>query len=116
MTIEIIPATAELLRDFYGEDVARTVRAVVAMQDGKMVGVGGYYVDGQRAVIFSDLSEYGMTKKKAIVKATRATLDMVQSAGLVGTAIRQTEESATYLEHFGFIEYTPGVYEWHGYR
>ena len=114
MSIQIIPATSELLRQFYGEAVPKTVRAVVAMQDGQMVGVGGYYIDRkQRAVIFSDLSEYGMTKKKAIVKATRATLDMVREAGLVGVAMRQTDASATYLEHFGFVEYAPGVYEWH---
>jgi len=33
---------------------------------------------------------------------------MVRATGLTGVAQRETPESATYLEHFGFREFMPG--------
>lgn len=111
--VEIRPATTELLQQFYGQAMPRTVRAVVAVDgDGKVLGVGGYYVDGVRAVIFSDLSHEVRQQKRVIIKATRATLEMVRASGLSGVAQRETPESAVFLEHFGFREFMPGVYEW----
>lgn len=113
-SVDIRPATPELLREFYGNEMPpRTVRAVVCVDsDGKVIGVGGYYVDGVRAVVFSDTTPEARSNKRLIIKATRATLDMVRATGLTGVAQRETPESATYLEHFGFREFMPGVYEW----
>lgn len=109
-SVEIRPATPELLRQFYGSDVPWTVRAVVGVRDGEVLGVGGYLVKGHVVMVFSDIKPGA--PKKAIVRGVRATLGLLRRAGLSGIAVREKPESATFLEHFGFQEFVPGVYEW----
>lgn len=111
-SVEIVPVTKEMMLDFYGQGFQRTIKAIAGVKDGEVLGIAGYYIDMGRAVIFSDLKPGA--PKKAIVKGTRATLEMIKRAGLVGVAYRQDESAASFLEHFGFVEFAPGVYEWRG--
>jgi N-acetylglutamate synthase-like GNAT family acetyltransferase len=111
--IEIRPATAELLKQYYGDMPPRTVRAIVAIDDdGEVLGVGGYYIEGVRAMVFSDIKPEMRDHKRALIMGTRAAIDLARSSGLTAIAIRETPESASFLEHFGFREFMPGIYEW----
>lgn len=113
-SVDIRPATTELLSQYYGTEMPpRTVRAVVAVDaEGKVLGVGGYYVEGVRAMVFSDTSAEARANKRLMIMATRATLELVRQSGLSGMAVRETPESSSFLEHFGFRETMPGIYEW----
>lgn len=112
--IEIIPATDEMIRRFYGGPVPQTVRAVAGVRDGEVLGIGGYYVCGPRVVIFSDIKPEYLGMKKSIVKATRKVLEMVRESGMPAMAVPDDgiDGAKFFLDRLGFIEQNHGVYEW----
>ena len=105
--IKIVPATPELLKQFYGDTPLPTMRAIVGVRGNEALGLGGYFVHDARAVVFSEIKPEGLKYKKAIMKGTKQVLGMVRKAGLPAHAI---SESARYMDHFGFVKDNSGVY------
>jgi len=113
-SVEIRPATAELLEQYYGQMPPKTVRAVVGVDsDGNVIGVGGYYIEGIRAVVFSDMKPEARVHKRQIIKAAHAAIHLALDSGLSPIAVQQSPESETFLKHFGFTKLVEGIYEWH---
>ena len=114
--VEIRPATQELLRAFSGEDHRRTVRALVALEDGEVIGAAGLYVDPERLVCFAKLTERMRKHPRAIVRAAKRLLEMARGRAPVhAMADPQIEGSVKLLERLGFEKF-PGteVYVWRG--
>ena len=83
---------------FYGKEPPMTLRALAAERDGKIVGIGGYYIQNGVAVAFTD--QKGMTKRE-IVKAGRrlmAFLDAVKTHVVAQCG----PDGDTALKHYGF--------------
>ena len=92
------PCTRADFEAFYGRTPPMTVRALAAERDGKVVGIGGYYIAEGVAHAFSD--QKGMTKRE-IVKAARALV------AFLGTVKAQMvaqcgPDGDTVLKHYGF--------------
>ena len=51
------PATRQDFLDFFGKLPPYTLRAQVMESGGRVVGIGGYWMAGNVAVVFSDLVE-----------------------------------------------------------
>ena len=111
----VVPATAELLHRFYGEAPKRSQRAVVALDGERVVGVAGVYVDDERWVMFSDLTEELRKDKRTIIKGIRAVMKMTQGRDLPVHALAdpEIEGSEVLLEHMGFRPITDRIYQWH---
>lgn len=110
----VIPATAELLRRFYGDAPRRSQKAVVALDGDKVAGVAGVYVDDERLVMFSEMSDEVRANKRLMVKGIRAVLKLVERDGLPVHALadQEIEGSDKLLLHMGFTHLQDRIYEW----
>lgn len=114
MAIELVPATAELLRAYYGEREIPTTYAFVGVENGVPVGVAGLVrLPGGRAFLYSD-SPRDLHKEhaKIVMKVTRLLLALADKRGwnVVAEAEEGTEAAQRFLEHFDFHKTTDG--EW----
>ena len=94
----IRPCTREDFVAFHGKEPPMTVRALAAERDGKIVGVGGYYIQNGFAIAFSDNKP--MTKREVVKAgmALKALLDTVKTHVVAQCG----PEGDTALKHYGF--------------
>jgi hypothetical protein len=112
--VRIVPATADLLQRFYGAAPTRSQRAVVAIKDDRVIGVAGVYPDGERAVMFSDLTDELRADKRAVVRGIRAVLELASKRDMPvhAWADPKVEGSERLLLHMGFEHLKDRVYQW----
>lgn len=103
MTSEVRFATRQDLEAYYKDDpVYYSSRAVVVVQDGEVVGVGGICRVGIHHLIFSDMRE-GRVSKKDIVRAARMVLELASRyTSVIAYADEELATSRGFIEHFGF--------------
>lgn len=90
------PATAADVAGLFDEPVPMTIRARVLEQDGKPVAIAGYFLNGGKAVMFSDVK--GAIPKMTIWREAKAMM-----AGLKLPAICVAEcGSGAFLERLGW--------------
>ncbi len=92
------PATRADFEAFYGELPSQTVKAWVAVEDDKPVGIGGYYLAGGMAVAFTDQRDMS---KRDMVRGARALMAELKKLGMEVVA-GSDFPNATILKHFGF--------------
>jgi len=111
---EIVPATPELLSSYYGSPPARSQRAVAVVKDGSVIGVGGVYADGDRQVMFSDMTDELRRDKRALIMGMRAVMKLAARRALpvVAEADAEIEGSEKLLEHMGFEHIGQRIYAW----
>ena len=111
---KIVPATSDILNRFYGEPQKKTVRAVAIVKGEDVLGVGGFYVDEARVVMFSDLKPEALKHKKAVVLGTYEILRAAGETGLPAHAVADSRVpgSEHFLEQLGFESLHSGVWEW----
>ena len=116
MKTQIIPATRELLLQYYGEPPPRTSRGFVAIKDGRVLGVAGFYIFDARLIVFVDISEELKKDKRAVIKGIRKVMKLVKEIQLPVYAMcdESIDKSANLLKHVGFVHEYKGVYAWHG--
>lgn len=111
--IEIKPATKKTLEDYYQEPVMETTKAVVAVEDGKVIAVGGIKLQEDTWVAFLSTTVSPKENKRALAKGIRAFKQILISLNRsVYACPDMTKEGAEILlEHIGF-EKRRGYYEW----
>lgn len=111
---DVIPATAEVIRRFYGSAPTRTQMAVAVVDGDRVLGVGGVYLDGPRWVMFSDMTDDLRQKKRTLVRAVRAVQAMIsrRTIPVVALADPQIPGSDVLLRHMGAEHVSDGVYAW----
>ncbi len=109
--INIEPATKEILECFYGKQ-KRSVFAISAIENGKVVGVAGLYIDTSRFVMFSDLGNEVICNKRLIIKGMRKLKEFAKKKRLPIHAIGILPTADSFLKHMGFVEITKGLYQW----
>lgn len=113
-SIDLKPATADLIKRFYGR-VPRTAQAYVAVKGEKVLGVAGLYQDGDKLIAFTDLGETRQSKR-TIVQGARLLMPLIRAARMPVFALCDPaiEGASTLLEHYGFRPVGEGVYQWQG--
>ena len=114
--IRILPATPNLLARTRVGRPAKTMRCLVAVDDtDKVLAVAGMYADGNRLVLFADLSDTLRQNKRALVRGWRALMSIAvkKNATVHAVADPQIAGSRALLEHMGFEHLTGDLYQWH---
>lgn len=113
-SVRLVPATPEILYKFYGKQPDRTVRAIAGVEGEEVLGIGGYYLTKESAVVFSEIRPEGMKKKLSIVKATKKVLEMAKKTGLPIYAVPDENigTACNFLKRLGFVEGYKGVWRW----
>ncbi len=112
--LKIKPATRADLEAFYGEHLDRTVYAYVGEKDGEVLGLGGYYLNGDSIVMFSDIKPDGRDKKMTIVRIIKIIMKAAKKYRLPILAVPDPdyERSCEMLLRLGFENFG-GTYIWH---
>ncbi len=75
--IDIVPATTEIVKKFYGETPPKTVHAIAAVRDGEILGIAGIFSIGMAWMMFSDMKPEILADKRAMVRALRVIRKLV---------------------------------------
>ena len=95
-------ATRKDFIDFYERAPPMTMRAWVADDNGELLGIGGYYLQGGHAVTFTDHREQ-MTKRDR-VKSGHFLVNQLKKLRI---GVIACTEHASVLKHFGFEPFGP---------
>lgn len=96
--LDIRPATLDDYREFFGVEPARTVKVLAGFRDGKLMGMGGYVIEGNKAIVFSDFK--GEVTKREVIQAGRAIMKLARSAGIA--LLAEVKGNDTAMRHWGF--------------
>lgn len=91
----------------------RGFHAKVARVDGRTVGIGGYYVDGPRMVVFLELAPQARASPVTLCRALRQGMNEASARGLSLQAAldESVPGAARLLEHLGFARVAQGVFQ-----
>ena len=111
---KLVPATAELWQRFFGRAEKRTVRALAMVRGEEVLGIGGYYVQDQCVVMFSDISEEGMKYRRLIVRGAYELLRTAAQRKLPAHVVPDPRilGAERFLAQLGFRPSDQGVWEW----
>lgn len=109
---EVRPATADALAAFYGARPRQTVRALVGVADGKVIGVGGFAYEAMGVLrAFADLTPEAKARRVTLHKAARAALASLGGKGVTVIATADPDEptAARWLARLGFAHVGPSA-------
>ena len=100
--VDIVPATTELVQDFYGYIPPKTIRAIVAVKDGETIAVGGVFNIGMGWMVFSDMKPEFQKDKRNIAKGAWAIRKLIENIQLpVYAKAADVEGAETLIDHIG---------------
>jgi len=102
---EIRAATAKDAFNFYGKPPSNSFKGVVAVKEGKVIGIGGLFYTKSGLIAFSDMKPEMRQHKKLIVKGCRVIMGMVKNAETPVYAVANDQEptAKNLLERLGFV-------------
>lgn len=106
--MKIVPATAEIMKRYYGMKPLRTTRAWAAVDGDDVLGVGGMCVNTSRLLVFLGMTpetrERFRKYPRVLVRCVRQLQDMARQKGLVlqAEADKTVPCAEKFLERMGF--------------
>lgn len=113
-----VEATPELVRAFYGERPARTMRGYAYLKDGEPVVLWGFIREAYRWVLFMDAKDgvrrYNQEWRRIIALGIRKLLPLLYElqAPVHAFADPDIDGSCELLEHIGFEPLNQRIYQW----
>lgn len=96
-------ATQEDALAFYGRPPDYSFRGVVAVLDGRVVGIGGVYRDAGRPIVFTDMKDEMREHRRARAKAVRIMIELADRHPIVYAVASPDEPtSGPLLAKLGF--------------
>ena len=99
--IEFLPATAELVHAYYGAPPPVTVKAIVAVRDGKVLAIAGVHRIGLAYAVFSEMSEEFMANKRNIVRGLRELKKITDGLSMKIYAKAEDENNTILIDRIG---------------
>lgn len=82
-----------------------TSRAIVAVKDGVLLGIGGVCRVGRQMVVFTDFDCSEQLSRKDVVRAARKVLEIINRYVVVYAYADPTKKTAlSFGKHFGFVQ------------
>lgn len=108
--MNIIPATAEMLNTYCPIKVS--VNALAAVEGDKVLGISGLYLQGNKQVIFSWISDEMKSRRKDMIKAWREVLKLIRNRSLPTYAVCDFSipKAELFLLHLGFVPFNGNVW------
>lgn len=69
--IEVVPATADMLKGMFDGMRSVTVKAIALMEDGEIIAIGGAYRSSCGHVLFMKATDKARKRPKALFKAAK---------------------------------------------
>ena len=113
--ITLAHATTEAVARAYPKRPQQTMRAILAMDEDRVLGIAGVYQQDANLVMFANLSPELLEQKRTIVRGIRLLMKLATRARLpiVALADPEIDGSDRLLEHMGFTLARGRIYTWH---
>ncbi len=113
MSVQIVPASAELLERTFGKAPEHAMRAIAGVDGETVLGLGGYFEHGPRLVLFANLTPAARKTKRALLRAARQVVKEAKATGrkVVTIADPSVAGVENWLEHLGFRHKAGQLYE-----
>lgn len=97
-------ASKEDLTAFYGETQKDSIRAIVFLDGGIIVAIGGVKREQGRLVAFSEMKAGVTLSKMMIGRMARVVMDMIRTyqVPIWAAAEHQGSDTAKLIKHYGF--------------
>ena len=104
--IELVHGDADIIRQVEGK-VTRTTYCIAAIEDGKVLGIAGYYPRDDHLVAWVRVTPELKQRPRLIVQGARMLLAMMARRRMPIVAGRDVDEPSAkrFLTHFGFTPY-----------
>lgn len=108
--IEFRPATQKDVEAFYNGKPMFSMTGIIALEDGKPIGICGvYHCEGMR-IVFSEMKQEARKYRKLILKIAKLLMHGIQ--GKVYANANPDEQTAhRFLTHLGFRQINHNLYE-----
>jgi len=104
--MNVVNGTSELLANYYGKPQKETVKALVAVKDGKPVGVAGLKIHDAKMIAFMSISDELRNDKqfrRILIQGYRKWLRLIPYRLPVFALADQCIDGAeSFLKHCGF--------------
>lgn len=112
--IEIVPATREMIAEHYGDVPGRTMRAIAAVKDGRVIGVAGACLLPAGQMVFGEFTDELKAHPRAMLKGWKVLRALLDQSGLPAYTLcdRTFEAAERFLRHLGFEKYAGEIYVW----
>lgn len=101
--IELKPATQKDVEAFYGKLPAFTMRGIVAVKEGEVIGLGGTYQHQGNTIVFCDMKESAKRYRKYILKAAKMVMAGIKDKRVFAICDTKQDTAPRFLEHLGFF-------------
>lgn len=101
--IELRQATQRDIEDYYGRLPLCTMRGVVAVKDGEVLGVGGTYRYRGDTIVFCEMKDHAKKYRKYILKAAKMVLENLREKRVFAICDAEQPTAKQFLEHLGFF-------------
>lgn len=101
--IELRAATQTDIEAFYGKLPMFTMRGIVAVQDGEVLGVGGTYKYNGNTIVFCEIKEHAKKYRKYILKAAKMLIQRIPEKRVFAVCDVKQPTAKRFLEHLGFV-------------
>jgi len=107
-------ARHEDIVEFFGEPSRSTLRALVAVMDGKVVGVLGIAREGQIGKYFCDFKEElePYLRSMTIMRAIKQSIQFCEEYKGPLVSVAEHAEGCRILNRLGFVHLEGAVYGW----
>lgn len=99
--LEVRPATAADVVAFYGEPQSATIRAVVALEDGKPIGIAGIARKCGVLMMFSEMKPEMRKYPKQMLKAAKKLMTLIEGLPVLAVADPNEPTAERLLRHLG---------------
>ena len=116
--MNIRPANGMDFVTYFKRPSQRTVKAWVIEEKGRVLGIGGFYLDQGRTVMFAEITSDARQKcewpARAMLTSARHVLQQAMKTGMPIYAVADpsVENSAKLLERIGFVQGYKETYVW----
>lgn len=99
--VTFVPATPDLVREYYGGPPPYSFKGYVALLDGKPIGIGGVFFHGH-PVAFSEMKDEMRPRLKDKARAVRVLERLIESYRCPVFAVAAEPTSIALLTKLGF--------------
>ena len=93
-------------------DLKFSFRAIVAEENGKLLGIGGIYYDREWVIAFSKITPELKKHPIAIARGAKKIMKLIGDSPCIAFADKNYPGAPKLLERLGFVHWEGSVYKW----
>ena len=109
--MNIVPLTREIISQFENENTPQSIRGFAAVEDGKVYGMAGTYINNGMLTAWMDATDDLRKRPKSLLKLLKSCYKLPHYGKYILVYCdRRFEGAERLIRHFGFEPYAEDFY------